>query len=185
MNPNPTPDRLPRLAPDVPLPPYTYVNGRSPHPLSDPAGHSYGLAPDPVPALDPERWRESRTYLVGIDLFNHGFYWEAHEAWERLWHACQRKGPVADFLKALIKLAAAGVKARERRLEGVRTHAVGAAKLFRGVADQLGAQAARCLGLSPEHLAARAATVASRAEDAVTDLPAGPVFPFFLSPNET
>ncbi|TGQ49534.1 DUF309 domain-containing protein, partial [Mesorhizobium sp. M1C.F.Ca.ET.210.01.1.1] len=23
----------------------------------------------------------------GIDLFNHGYYWEAHEAWEPLWHA--------------------------------------------------------------------------------------------------
>ena len=47
------------------------------------------------------------------DLLNHGFYWEAHEAWETLWHAAGRKGEIADFLKGLIKLAAAAVKARE------------------------------------------------------------------------
>ena len=45
-------------------------------------------------------------------------YWEAHEAWEELWHACGRMGPTADFLRGLIKLAAAGVKVREGRPRG-------------------------------------------------------------------
>jgi hypothetical protein len=52
-----------------------------------------------------------RAYLRGIDLFNFGYWWESHEAWEGLWRACGRRGPAADFLKGLIKLAAAGVKA--------------------------------------------------------------------------
>ena len=34
---------------------------------------------------------------------------KSHVAWESLWMACGRKGAVADFLKGLIKLAAAGV----------------------------------------------------------------------------
>lgn len=46
-------------------------------------------------------------YLRGIDLFNHGFYWESHEAWEAVWISAGRRGSVADFLKALIKVAAA------------------------------------------------------------------------------
>ncbi|MER9222262.1 DUF309 domain-containing protein [Mesorhizobium sp. M0644] len=25
-----------------------------------------------------------------IDLINHGYYWEAHEAWEPLWHAAKQ-----------------------------------------------------------------------------------------------
>jgi hypothetical protein len=68
--------------------------------------------------------------LRGIRLFNEGYYWEAHEAWESLWHAHGRRGATAQLLQGLIKLAAAGVKAREGRIAGVRTHASRAAALF-------------------------------------------------------
>ena len=78
-------------------------------------------------------------YLWGIDLFHAGFYWEAHEAWEAVWHACNRKGPLADLLKALIKLAAAGVKARENRPEGIRRHTRRAIELLKSVSSQLDA----------------------------------------------
>ncbi len=74
--------------------------------------------------------------MHAIDLFNHGFYWEAHEAWEALWHAAGRKGAAADFLKGLIKLAAAGVKAREGRAAGVRQHAQRAEELFTHMATE-------------------------------------------------
>jgi hypothetical protein len=107
------------------------VTGRFPHPIRDPAGHSFGeTQPAPAP-IDPSHWTESGQYLYAIDLFNYGYYWEAHEAWEGLWHAVGRKGIVGDFLKGLIKLAAAGVKAREGRPEGVRRHAERARQLFR------------------------------------------------------
>src|SRR6202171_6004569 len=97
-----------------PLPPYSFVPGLFPHPVSDPRGHSFGQH-FTAPALpDPEKWSSNAPYLCGLDLFNHGYYWEAHEAWESLWHACGHKGLVADFLKGLIKLAAGGVKKREK-----------------------------------------------------------------------
>src|SRR5262245_31357021 len=95
----------------------------APHPQSDPAGHSYGRHVTPSAVIDDTDWDQSATYLHAIDLFNHGYYWEAHEAWESLWHACGRGGPVADLLKGLIKLAAAGVKVREGRPAGVASHA--------------------------------------------------------------
>ncbi len=41
----------------------------------------------------------------GIELFNSGRYWEAHEAWEREWMP-DRKGPDAGFYKGLIQVAA-------------------------------------------------------------------------------
>jgi predicted metal-dependent hydrolase len=68
--------------------------------------------------------------LRGADLFNAGYYWEAHEVWEVLWHAHGRHGVMADVIKALIKLAAAAVKVRERQEHGVRTHAGRAADLL-------------------------------------------------------
>jgi hypothetical protein len=65
-----------------------------------------------------------------VALFNAGYYWEAHEAWEALWHAHRRRGSTAKVLQAMIKLAAAGVKIREGRPGGARTHAARAALLF-------------------------------------------------------
>jgi hypothetical protein len=124
------PPDLPRLAPEFPLPPYSYVTGQCPHPTRDPAGHSFGHTPPEPEPLAPDHWQASREYLFGCDLFNHGYYWEAHEVWEGLWKACGRSGTTAEFLKGLIKLAAAGVKHREGRNEGVRRHAARAVELF-------------------------------------------------------
>ncbi|MBI4658773.1 MAG: DUF309 domain-containing protein [Verrucomicrobia bacterium] len=96
--------------------------------------------------LDPRHWRRCRLYLRGIDLFNHGYYWEAHEVWEILWHAAGRRGGLADFLKSLIALAAAGVKAREGRAAGVRQHASRALALFEAQLNQPKRQDARRMG---------------------------------------
>jgi predicted metal-dependent hydrolase len=41
----------------------------------------------------------------GVDLFNSGRYWDAHEAWEDEWMT-DRKGLDAGFYKGLIQVAA-------------------------------------------------------------------------------
>jgi predicted metal-dependent hydrolase len=41
----------------------------------------------------------------GIELFNSGHFWEAHEAWELEWTP-DRKGPESGFYKGLIQVAA-------------------------------------------------------------------------------
>jgi hypothetical protein len=105
-----------------------------------------------------DHWADSAAYLRGIALFNQGYYWEAHEVWETLWHAHGRRGPVAMILQALIKLAAAGVKVREGRPVGVRTHAVRAAALFEGARALVGPYH---LGLDLDECVARARTIAS------------------------
>jgi hypothetical protein len=122
-----------RLAPEIPFPPYSFVPGQAPHPTSDPAGHSHGVKPAPVDAVDPDHWHASRRYLHALDLFNEQYYWEAHEQFEQIWLAAGRQGPVANLLKGLIKLSAAGVKHREGKPQGVRSHAGRAAEIFRGV----------------------------------------------------
>jgi|GEM_PF-1176650 len=135
------------------------VTGRFPHPLRDPAGHSFGVAAEPCPPPDPERWHECREYLHGLDFFNHGYYWESHEAWEQAWHAAGRRGATADFLKALIKLAAAGVKAREGMREGVRSHARRSAELFRSVIAALPTKQSGYFGLQLPELVAAAEAI--------------------------
>lgn len=114
----------------APFPPYSYVSGFHPHPASDAAGHQFRESRDTPAALDPLRWWESATYLYAVDLFNHGYYWEAHEAWESLWHAAGRRGATADWLKGLIKLAALAVKIREGNASGARRHAQRAGELL-------------------------------------------------------
>ncbi len=141
----------PRLVPERPFPPYSYVTGHFPHPLRDPQGHSFGHKPRPVATLEPDQWASSQDYLAAIDLFNHGYYWEAHEAWEGLWHAAGRSGLLADFLKGLIKLAAAGVKAREGRTDGVKRHAQRAGELFAATRDRSN-ESRRFLGLDLDEL---------------------------------
>lgn len=142
------PRPAPRLVPELPLPPYSYVpRGSHPHPTRDVGGHSYGRVKLPCPAPDPAAWQSCQPYLYGIDLFNHGYYWEAHEVWEDLWHACGRQGTTADFFKALIALAAAGVKQREGVANGVRRHAERCRLLLEDVAWEALPGETRYLGL--------------------------------------
>jgi hypothetical protein len=113
-------------------------------------------------AAEEELFGESERDLFcwGIDLFNGGCYWEAHETWEALWHAAGRVGPTADFLKGLIKLAAAGVKLREGRPAGLRRHADRARELFFGLPATEPNASWRRWGLPPEQLAQWAKRIA-------------------------
>ncbi len=154
-------DARPRYS-ELAFPPYSYVPGHTPHPVSDPAGHLFGQPHQSAKPLQPENWQASAEYRYGADLFNHGFYWEAHEAWESLWHAVGRKGRVAEFLKGLIKLAAAGVKAREGNPRGVRRHAVRAKVLLSG--DSKYESVEEFCGLNLEQLLAMTDTLSHTAE---------------------
>jgi uncharacterized protein len=144
---------------DEPLPPYSYVPGGPwPHPTGSPHGHSAGRLAAPAEPIVADDWASSAHYARGVDLFNAGYYWEAHESWEGLWHAHGRRGATADLLKGLIKLAAAGVKVRERQPRGVATHARRAAEAFR-TSRALGGD--RQLGLDLDGLIATAEAIAA------------------------
>lgn len=60
-------------------------------------------------------------FAFGIDLFNAGFLWEAHEVWEPLWRELSVDAPAARGLRGLIQVAAAGLKAGDGRRAGVRS----------------------------------------------------------------
>ena len=92
------------------FPRYAFLPGRDPHPTRDPAGHSYGQPEERPRRLAAERWSESTPYLWGADLYNHGYLWEAHEAWEGLGHAAKQDRIQALFLQGLIQCAAAWLK---------------------------------------------------------------------------
>ncbi len=165
--------KIPVLLPGEPMPAYSYVPGKFPHPIRDPQGHSFGELPGEVANPDPRRWRECQPFLRGIDLFNHGFYWEAHEAWEAVWNAASRQGTIADFIKGLIKLAAACVKAREGSAIGVARHATRGDKLFCYTQARLGDESSM-MGLSLAELREFAQRLETNA-DAVVNTSDDPV----------
>ncbi len=112
-----------------PFPPYKYVPGRHPHPTRDPEGHSFGQA-DSTQPLSPDSWQRCESYLYAIDLFNYGYWWEAHEALEPFWRAAGRNSRAGRFLQGLIQLAGAMLKYSTGSLNAARRlGAVGCAKL--------------------------------------------------------
>lgn len=105
---------------DSPLPPYAYLPGVNPHPTADTARHSYRQRQPTPPWQPPEAWASCWPYLYGCDLFNHGYYWEAHEAWEGLWLGCPRGSTQAHYFQGLIQAANALLKQRMQRPRAVQ-----------------------------------------------------------------
>lgn len=168
--------------PDREFPPYGYVPGHWPHPENDPDGHSCDDEEPVRTPLDPENWWDCPDYLFGIDLFNYGYYWEAHESWEQLWHAAGRSGVTADFLRAMIKFAAAGVKVRQGNSRGIERHASNAIDEFDRIAQRI--DGTHFCGFSPEELQSYGKRIRDRGDyDADPDASCEIVFSFSLMPE--
>jgi uncharacterized protein len=90
------------------FPRYRFIPGLSPHPRRDPRGHSWALPEPRVQAIDDATWPSCALYLRGVDLFNHAYWWESHEAFEALWRGSA--SPASDLLQGLIQLAASEIK---------------------------------------------------------------------------
>ena len=125
-----------RYLPDRPFPPYKFLPGKHPHPNKEGGYRFQEKEPEcsPIEKYDP---LTNEDYLYSLDLFNHGYYWEAHVWWEAMWNAHNRQGPMADLLKGLIKLAAAGVKEELGQTEASRGHQDRALELLVTALNQL------------------------------------------------
>ena len=130
-----------RYEPDFPLPAMAYVPGITPRRGTSLEGES-----------------PARLFRLGADLFNHGFYWESHEAWEAVWHAEGRAGDRAILIRGLIHLAACGVKARQGSLHGTMAHAKKSWMLLKQVREDHGLASRREL----EEQAGKVAETANR-----------------------
>lgn len=120
------------------LPRYQFVPGEAPHPTRDPEGHSFGeqvLAPN---EWWPEEWRELEAWLWAVDLFNHGYWWESHEALEALWHAAGRTTAPARFIQSLVHLSAACLNRRRGHAEAARRQAARAVRGLRAARRSMG-----------------------------------------------
>lgn len=68
------------------------------------------------PSISPPHWE---LYQRGIDLFNRGEFFEAHEVWEELWHLSA--GRQFDFIQGLIQAAVALVHYQRENPRGMQS----------------------------------------------------------------
>jgi len=130
----------PRYSPR-PFPRYRYLPGQTPHPTRDPDGHSYGRPEPALEHFDPSGWQDCAEYLYAIDLLNHGYWWEAHEAFEAIWHAAgQRDTKTGLFIQGLLQI---GVGAMKRYL-GQQSAAI---RLWQGGLEKISLTECFYLGL--------------------------------------
>jgi hypothetical protein len=125
-----------------PFPQSRYKPGESPRSVRLLSKAWLDRLPDPV-AFGPGSWMHSDHYRYAVDLFNHQYWWEAHEVLEGLWVENGRRTELAIFLQGLIQISAALLKAST----GVHT---GAARLSRKGLSKLSSQEGIFLGIAVE-----------------------------------
>ena len=111
----------PRFQPHQPFPPYAYHPGRHPHPQLA-GGYRFNRSEPFTSRIQEDHPHLNADFGFGLDLFNYAYYWESHVYFEALWKAHHREGQIADFLKILIHLAAANLRAQENQLDRADRH---------------------------------------------------------------
>ena len=98
-----------------------------------------------VRLLSDEEFAQRRPILLrGIEQFNGGYFFEAHETWEELW--LPSPWPVRQFLQGLIQIAAAFVHLMRHEYPGtVRLLDEGIEKIAAFSSDTLSIDAGRLL----------------------------------------
>ncbi len=113
--------------------------------------------PRNLPLLTEAEVEERRPILLrGIEQYNGGFFFEAHETWEELW--LQSPLPTRTFLQGIIQLAAAFVHLMRHEYTGtIRLLGHALEKLDGFPADVMGVDASRLVteaGRARDELAA-------------------------------
>ncbi len=109
------------------------------------------------------------AWRLGVHLFRYGFFWEAHETWERLWRQCPAGAKEYEFLRVLLQYSASALHCRcgrfpaaqrvahraAERLEALRKTAgnrnvmgIDTAKLARALEKYI-QDLARCASIAP------------------------------------
>ena len=96
-----------------------------------------------LPLFTEEELEERRPVLLaGIEQFNSGYFFEAHETWEDIW--MQSPLPARTFLQGLIQIAAAFVHLMRHEYPGtIRLLRYGIAKLGEVPPDYMGIDGGR------------------------------------------
>jgi predicted metal-dependent hydrolase len=103
-----------------------------------------GSSPKEEPWDEGVDWLQDPRFLYAADLFDHRYYWEAHEQWEALWHFASPEGDTKAVLQSLIQIAAAMLQHHMGSAQGasallgratdrIKTTVAGEHCVFRGI----------------------------------------------------
>ena len=76
-----------------------------------------GSEPDRAP-LEVAK-ADEQAFRYGVDLYNRGFFWEAHEVWEAVWLAAPPNSGRRQGVRALIQMANAVLKRDMKKPRGL------------------------------------------------------------------
>ncbi|MCB0271670.1 MAG: DUF309 domain-containing protein [Bdellovibrionales bacterium] len=97
------------------LPPTILLQNEKPQAWEDPTA-SFSIK------TVPDFWFEDVVYLYAIDLFNAGFFWQAHEVWEKKWNFFKNFHPeYADWIQSLIQVGAGMYHCRLNNTQGYQS----------------------------------------------------------------
>lgn len=108
------------MEPDIktlPLPDYAHIPGVNSRPdltfLESISAYA--------PLVTVERqWKTNLPWLYGIQLFNSGYYWEAHEVWETVWMNAPPNSREKQFVQGVIHFANGLLKVKMKRGNAAR-----------------------------------------------------------------
>ena len=82
------------------------------HPFRSPEGHLYTDGSAPIEAVwaTDLPWAQDEAWLWGCELYQQRYHWEAHEAWEALWHQVPQGSVDHLVLQGLIQASACVLK---------------------------------------------------------------------------
>ncbi len=102
------------------LPLYRYIPGKGEHPNKLKDQIHIPEIPESITRFSDQTWKQSKTYLYAIDLFNHGYYWEVHEVLEKIWLKIGKTSPEGIFIQGIIQLSVALLKKSQLNKNGFK-----------------------------------------------------------------
>jgi|LGVF01.2.fsa_nt_gb hypothetical protein len=121
-----------RYCPNRKFPPYSFIPTQNLNP-NRVGGYRENIN-DPISiCISENEYFEHNDYLFAIDLINHGYYWESHVYFEAIWNAHSRKGDIARYCKAMVKIAAGAIKHKQNRTISSDRLFNGASEIFKSL----------------------------------------------------
>jgi len=94
------------------FPDYAHVPGSNPRHREDLFDE---ICASVTPDMTVSDLSKTNAWQSGLDLYRHGFYWEAHEVLEAVWMQCPQNSVERYFVQAIIQIANARLKLNMER----------------------------------------------------------------------
>ena len=110
------------------FPTYAHIPGSNPRHREDLFDEICASVTPDMTTLDLSK---TKAWQSGLDLYRHGYFWEAHEVLEAVWMQCPKNSVERYFVQAIIQIANARLKLIMKRPRAAKRLFEKASELFR------------------------------------------------------